>query len=1559
MKPQARNLVWKLLILSSLALSQLVIQAQPVPAYFTNLLFTGSTNDTTVNVTPPNNPILFNGITYWFPIGGTNVPSTNGVAGISLIPGRYTVSLAGVAKSWTLNVPNNGGVAINALNYSTNVVVYSGITSVVGVGGITVFGPTGGTVTVSNNPASSGVQSVQPTNTLLSSVIGSVLWSSTNFDVFGTAAGLFSTLGTASSNLSYAVGQANTNFALAQIGSLGTASSNYTQAQAGSLGTQSTNYTQAQIGSAGTASTNFALSIGANNTNYTQTQVGSLGAASTNYTQAQMAAAGSQATNFALSIGANNTNFTQSQTASLGAGVTNFTLQIGANNTNFTQSQIAGAGSAATNYANAIGNNLTNYVNSVPGLSGTAATNYANQIGANNTNFTSSQVGALGTASTNFASSIGANNTNYTQSQIATIGSQATNFASGIGANNTNYTQSQIGSLGTASTNYANSIGANLTNYANSLPAAGGAAATNYANQVGANNTNFTQTQVGALGTASTNFANAIGANNTNYTQSQIATAGSQATNFALGIGANNTNYTQTQIAGAGSAATNYANALGLNGSNNVSSQIATLGTQSTNFANSIGANNTNYTQSQIATAGSQATNFALSVGANNTNYTQSQIAAAGSAWTNFANNIGLNGSNNTAFQVATLGTNATNFALALGAAATNYANSVGAGATNLSATKVSTNGGVSWSQKLIQPVADAYILTNAAGTNIGVISMTNGSTLLINLGGPTNQLVIQSNGTAIIPLATFLQSFFTPLGQFATVQIGNHSFLTVLTNYIYVYNASLPIVGQGVYEFRPNLGFFTNIQNGISLTNVSGGFNFNSNGLTIYSLTGSSPLGTYNGANGSPGTVSTYYGARLDGDGILWSNLPASEIVGLLTNNTTGNAATATLAGNVVAGINLTNANLFGALNSTNFTGSFVGDGSQITNVNLNNALSTNVPLWLQLNSVGSANFKSNQLQFSAWQITNNEFATTWPFGTNNLWTFQHIGQTNVGEIYFNDPTLATEGIAITPVNLTQAARNVGFRFITQLKFQAGATPTGIAVAGIYTNAAGVITDDGAIAGWGLNTFNGPGFTGWRIPAGALFERPSWATATFQPGVNYTLCVGGDSSNYYASLIWPGHTNEVRAFIPWSLFSNLGSLTVSNLALLEVDGTNVAFGPTGGRTAPQTINPSTNVEGRSDFVVWSVDSHVSISNSTFGGDAIRISLPSQMDSGTNIPDLLILVHGTGGNYDDAYGEGIPGSGDQGQLPGLRDYFNALNSNNIMVASYLGDAVFPGHMDTYGTSNSLTCVDGLLQYVRARWPFRYLFIEGESAGGATAIDYAASHHEVKAVVLNHAIGGITNLYGAHKTDIDQAYGGGGTAAEFATSLQNGVYWGDPGGVPPSAFAGLSLFSVSSYGDNVVIKSNNTDVVIRMLGGQVGTSNAQPTFVAATNTAAGCPEVDDYGVNGTAGVHGGLCYSPAQTATELAFLSRVRAYAQMDAANRGGDIKTYGNSSVTGLFSAGNGSASFRTNAPTLNELPNSGMSMMWNSNGLSWTNSFFLGVNSNNSLLNYRMVFGP
>ncbi len=128
-------------------------------------------------------------------------------------------------------MPNNGGLAINAMNYSTNVVVYSGITSVVGVGGITVFGPTGGTVTVSNNPASSGVQSVQPTNTLLSTVIGSVLWSSTNFDLNGTAGTLFGSLGVSVSNYVASVGLNNTNFTTAQIAALGTVCSNYTTAQ--------------------------------------------------------------------------------------------------------------------------------------------------------------------------------------------------------------------------------------------------------------------------------------------------------------------------------------------------------------------------------------------------------------------------------------------------------------------------------------------------------------------------------------------------------------------------------------------------------------------------------------------------------------------------------------------------------------------------------------------------------------------------------------------------------------------------------------------------------------------------------------------------------------------------------------------------------------------------------------------------------------------------------------------------------------------------------------------------------------------------------------------------------------------------------------------------------------------------------------------------------------------------------------------------------------------------------------------------------------------------------
>ena len=107
---------------------------------------------------------------------------------------------------------------------------------------------------------------------------------------------------------------------------------------------------------------------------------------------------------------------------------------------------------------------------------------------------------------------------------------------------------------------------------------------------------------------------------------------------------------------------------------------------------------------------------------------------------------------------------------------------------------------------------------------------------------------------------------------------------IQVLTTVTFMFtNASLPIVGAGVYEYRAAQNFFTNTLNGLWLTNVSGGFNFNSNGLTIYSLSGANIIGTYNGAaNGAPGTVTTEYGARFEADGILWSNLPASELVGM-----------------------------------------------------------------------------------------------------------------------------------------------------------------------------------------------------------------------------------------------------------------------------------------------------------------------------------------------------------------------------------------------------------------------------------------------------------------------------------------------------------------------------------------------------------------------------------------------------------------------------------------------------------------------------------------------------
>jgi hypothetical protein len=93
--------------------------------------FTTATNDTTITVKSLNNPVIYNGAFYWQPPNGTNLSATNGFAQVTLIPGQYSVSFAGVPQSWTITVTNSA-TPLNAAGLTTSTLIYNGINSISG-----------------------------------------------------------------------------------------------------------------------------------------------------------------------------------------------------------------------------------------------------------------------------------------------------------------------------------------------------------------------------------------------------------------------------------------------------------------------------------------------------------------------------------------------------------------------------------------------------------------------------------------------------------------------------------------------------------------------------------------------------------------------------------------------------------------------------------------------------------------------------------------------------------------------------------------------------------------------------------------------------------------------------------------------------------------------------------------------------------------------------------------------------------------------------------------------------------------------------------------------------------------------------------------------------------------------------------------------------------------------------------------------------------------------------------------------------------------------------------
>lgn len=156
--------------------------------FFPGATMVGSTNDFIVNIQSLNNPVIWNGHFYYLPFNGTNVPSTNGVATTTLIPGNYVASFVGLPQSWTFGVTNSA-TPLNVALLPSHLTFYSGVQTLVAGGNTTIIQNPPGTFTISST-GGSGTGTITnglSTNATGVIVIGPNIIVSTNYDALGAA----------------------------------------------------------------------------------------------------------------------------------------------------------------------------------------------------------------------------------------------------------------------------------------------------------------------------------------------------------------------------------------------------------------------------------------------------------------------------------------------------------------------------------------------------------------------------------------------------------------------------------------------------------------------------------------------------------------------------------------------------------------------------------------------------------------------------------------------------------------------------------------------------------------------------------------------------------------------------------------------------------------------------------------------------------------------------------------------------------------------------------------------------------------------------------------------------------------------------------------------------------------------------------------------------------------------------------------------------------------------------------------------------------------------------
>lgn len=179
---------------------------------------------------------------------------------------------------------------------------------------------------------------------------------------------------------------------------------------------------------------------------------------------------------------------------------------------------------------------------------------------------------------------------------------------------------------------------------------------------------------------------------------------------------------------------------------------------------------------------------------------------------------------------------------------------------------------GASSSLVQVTNIVNALAITNVVGTNQGVLSIS-GRTAFVgtnwDYAGGSNYLntvkLASTNGTSVGQTATNL----TTEGNVSFGFAGNATNIYSTTNVIKFINAGTGGVTNGVLEWTAALNVYTNRTTTAILTNNPTSWLLETNGTTLYSLSGSSPIGTYAAVSGV-GTPFACYSFQFDHNGML-----------------------------------------------------------------------------------------------------------------------------------------------------------------------------------------------------------------------------------------------------------------------------------------------------------------------------------------------------------------------------------------------------------------------------------------------------------------------------------------------------------------------------------------------------------------------------------------------------------------------------------------------------------------------------------------------------------------